>query len=361
MRFFFFNSHAHRILDPEETRVSGGAELQVALLAKELSCSGHEVTLVGSDTGQPPRRNLDKVDARTAGKFHSGGALDSLGALPRVMSLLRECRPDYVVVLGWTAWLEVLLWLRPFFGYRLIYICGLDPEIDGSFGQTHGWRGKMFERGVRGADGRFAMSLRQEELFQQSKQDSAFYRNLILPRRTARTAAKDIDLFWVARCQPIKRPHLFLDLVESIPEASCTMVCPRENEALWLSVEKRAATLPNLMFHESIPYHEIQDVYDRAKFVVSTSEAEGFPNNMIQGAQGSAGVISLVVDPDGFIERFDAGFCAAGDFECLVKETRRLVSDETATEIAGQGAERMAKEWLDNASNMEKFLQGLPR
>ena len=180
---------------------------------------------------------------------------------------------------------------------------------------------------VRGADGRFAMSLRQEELFQQSKQDSAFYRNLILPRRTARTAAKDIDLFWVARCQPIKRPHLFLDLVESIPEASCTMVCPRENEALWLSVEKRAATLPNLMFHESIPYHEIQDVYDRAKFVVSTSEAEGFPNNMIQGAQGSAGVISVVVDPDGFIERFGAGFCAAGVL-FRMRRQRKLLGKE---------------------------------
>jgi hypothetical protein len=52
MNFFFLSSHAHYALDRSATRVSGGAELQVALLAKELAIRGHEAVIVGGDTGQ---------------------------------------------------------------------------------------------------------------------------------------------------------------------------------------------------------------------------------------------------------------------------------------------------------------------
>ena len=59
MKILFLSSHAHYALDPKATRVSGGAELQVALLARELAKRGHEVVIVGGDTGQADHRVLD--------------------------------------------------------------------------------------------------------------------------------------------------------------------------------------------------------------------------------------------------------------------------------------------------------------
>ncbi|MFM8808319.1 MAG: hypothetical protein ACKOJB_05335, partial [Chthoniobacterales bacterium] len=248
-----------------------------------------------------------------------------------------------------------------FFGYKVVYICGLDPEIDGSFGRTHGWKGKLFERGVRNADYRFAMSEHQSALFHKSGLPHGLYRNLIRPRIAARTKEKTIDFLWVARCQRIKRPHLFLDLAERFPEAKCEMICPREDLELWQEVSDRAKGLANLTFRESVPYTEIQDRYDAAKFLVSTSEAEGFPNNMIQAAQGSAGVLSLEVDPDGFIGTFGAGFCAKGNFERLVDELSKRLSSESVWEREGRGAEKMVADWLDNDANTEAFLEYLRR
>jgi glycosyltransferase involved in cell wall biosynthesis len=359
MKFFFLSSHAHYALDPGATRVSGGAELQVALLAKELVRCGHDAVIAGGDTGQVDGRVFDGVVTRNAGRFHTGRLLDTLMALPKVVGLMAEYRSEFVCVLGWTAWLYILCLLRPVFCYKLVFICGLDTEIDGSFGKTHGWKGKLFERGVSLSDIRFAMSEYQRGLFCKTGLSCGMYRNLILPRANHRSAPKDIDLLWVGRCQHIKRPHLFLDLVERLPEARCEMICPREDEQLWNTVSGRAQTLPNLIFRERVPYSEIQERYDRARFLVSTSEAEGFPNVMIQAAQGGAGILSLELDPDGLIETFGAGFCALGDFDLLIAKAYALLADGDVSKRMGDGAEKMIAEWLDNSQNTEAFLEGL--
>ena len=359
MKILFLSSHAHYALDPKATRVSGGAELQVALLARELAKRGHEVVIVGGDTGQADHRVLDGVMNRKGGKFHTGGLIDTALALPRILKLLKEYRPKYVAVLGWTAWLYILALLRPLFGFKLVFICGLDTEIDGSFGLTHGWKGGLFEKGVQLADIRFAMSEHQQKLFRRLGLSCSFYRNLILPRLKPLNAKKEIDLLWVGRCQHIKHPHLFLDLVERSPGARCEMICPKEDVSLWNGVAARAMKLPQLRFHESVPYHQVQGHYDRARFLVSTSEAEGFPNVMIQAAQGAAGILSLDLDPDGLIETFNAGFCARGDFSVLVSRTAELLQDSIETERMGRGAAKMIDGWLDNERNTEAFLEGL--
>jgi glycosyltransferase involved in cell wall biosynthesis len=359
MKFFFLSSHAHYALDRLSSRVSGGAELQVALLSKELVALGNEVVIAGGDTGQHDGRMLDGVITRNAGRFHTGGLLDTLMALPKVTALLAEYRTDHVAILGWTAWLYILALLRPLFGYKLVFICGLDTEIDGSFGRSHGRKGRLFERGVAKSDFRFAMSEYQRKLFGRLNLSCGFYRNLILPRVKPRTAEKDIDLLWVGRCQRIKRPHHFLDLVEQLPEARCEMICPREDPLLWNEVATRAATLANLTFREKVPYHEIQEHYDRSRFLVSTSKAEGFPNVMIQAAQGGAGILSLALDPDGLIGTFKAGFCANGDFDLLVEKTRCLLKNPKEAFQMGRGAAEMLREWLDNGKNTQAFLEGL--
>ena len=359
MKFLFLSSHAQYALDSGATRVSGGAELQVALLAKELFRRGHESVIAGGDTGQEDGRVFDGVTTRNAGRFHTGGLVDTLMALPKVIGLLAEYRPEFVCVLGWTAWLYILCVLRPLFSYKLVFICGLDTEIDGSFGKTHGWKGRLFERGVAYSDIRFAMSEHQRNLFQKLRLSCGFYRNLILPCSRSCTDEKTVDLLWVGRCQHIKRPHRFLDLVQRLPEARCEMICPREDEELWKEVAARAGTLSNLTFHERIPYHQVQSHYDRSRFLVSTSEAEGFPNVMIQAAQGGAGILSLELDPDGLIGMFCAGICAKGDFDLLVAKALELLADRRASQEAGDGARRMLSEWLDNRKNTDAFLEGL--
>jgi len=357
MKFLFLSSYAHLVLDPKSDRVSGGAELQIALLARELAKRGHEAVIVGGDIGQPDGQIFDGVRTRNGGKFHTGGMLEMLGALPRVTQILREEKPDFAFVLGWTAWL-FLLWLLKFpIGYRLGFICGLDTEVNGEFRRAWPLRGALFEFGMRHGDVRFAMTKLQERLFRENGMNCGLYRNLILPRSKPRTAEKTVDLLWVARCQPIKRPHLFLDLVEQFPERKCQMICPREDVELWESVKARADTLPNLEFIERVPYHEIQTRYDAAKCFVNTSTYEGWPNSFIQSGLGAAAILSLSVQPDTLFTDYALGFFANHDFSAMVQWLR----GNPPLEAMGNEAERFVRELHDNEKETTAFLGGLTK
>jgi glycosyltransferase involved in cell wall biosynthesis len=359
MRILFLSSHAHWILDKSESRTSGGAELQVALLAKELAAMGHEVVIAAGDTGQVDGEILEGVRIRNAGKFQTGRMGEMLAAAPRVYAVIREEKPDWVVVMGWTAWL-FLLWLwRPLLGYRLDFICALDSEINGAFVQGNPLLGRLFDFAVRRADARHAITREQKEVFEKRKLPATLYRYLVFQGPSGVGTSKQVDFLWVSRCQTIKRPHLFLDLAEAMPGSSFEMICPPENRELWESVASCASELPNLRFVESVPYHEIQSRYDAARVFVNTSEWEGWPNSFIQAGLGRTALLSLAVNPDGIFERFGLGRFARGDFEKLISDARGMMGDAAELERMQEGCARFVADMHDNAKETEAFLAGL--
>ncbi len=355
MKFLFLSSYAHLILDRSRDRVSGGAELQVALLARELAARGHEVVVVGGDVGQADS-TVDGVRLRNGGKFQTGGIADALGALPRVIGILRDERPDFAVVLGWTTWLTLLVWLRGIFWYRVVFICGLDTEVNGEFRRENPVRGAVFEWGVKAADQRVAMTEHQADLFIESGLHCAMYRNLILPRVKPPTAEKVIDLLWVARCQKIKRPHLFLDLAERLPGVRCEMVCVREDVELWESVAARAEGIANVTFIERVPYHEMQEHYDAARCFVNTSTYEGWPNSFIQAGLGETALASLDVNSDELFGRFGLGVFGRGKFDVWAEEIRELLADEGRLGRCQRECARFVETLHDNRRNVDLFL-----
>ncbi|MBE2205384.1 MAG: glycosyltransferase family 4 protein [Chthoniobacterales bacterium] len=359
MKIVFHSSHAHLVLERSTTRVSGGAELQVALLARELAARGHEVVIAAGDTGQPDSAVHEGVRIRNAGKFQTGRLADTLRALPRVAQVLREERPESVFLLGWTTWLFILHVLKPLFGYKLGFICGLDTEVNGGFRRENPVRGFFFEYALRRCDIRFAMTEDQRRLFRAAGLDCGLYRNLILPRTGAPSGDKTIDLLWVSRCQPIKRPHLFLDLVRRLPKARCRMVCPREDVGLWNAVHARALELPNLEFIERVPYHEIQGVYDSAHIFVNTSEWEGWPNSFIQAGLGGTALLSLDVNPDGLFESYTLGKFCGGDFEGMVTAAAGMLAHGEELRDMQREAARFVAEMHDNQKETSAFLAGL--
>lgn len=359
MKILFFSSFAHLVLEKSQSRTSGGAELQVALLAKELTLRGEQVVIAGGDVGQADRVMIDGVMTRNAGKFHTGRILEMLGAIPRVVRVLREEQPDWVVVMGWTAWLFILWALRPFLGYRLDFICALDSEINGEYCRENPIFGGLFEFAVRRCDARHSITQDQAGVFRKRGMDCTFYRYLLVPRSAPRKEEKTIDLLWVSRCHPIKRPHLFLDLAEALPEARCRMVCPCEDRGLWNSVADRASRIPNLEFIEKVPYHEVQEHYDAAEIFVNTSTFEGFPNSFIQAGLGHSALLSMCVDPDGMIGVFGSGVLSGDSKDLLIQRARQMLSDEGKLALMQGGSARMVNEWLDNPANVEKYLSGL--
>jgi len=359
MKFLFLSGHAHLALDPHSQRASGGAELQVALLAGELHTHGHETILLGADTGQQDGVVWDGVKIRTGGRYDTGGLTDTLAALPRIITVLREEKPDWVVVYGWTTWLTILCHLRSFLQFRLVFVCALDAEIDGGFRRDNPIRGRLFEHGMRLADARLGITEDQARLFRQNGMPCTVTRLLLQKAEFFSGEEKPVDLLWVARCHPVKQPQRFLDLAARLPQARCRMICSVQDESLWHEVRTRAATLPNVEFLETAPYREIQNHFNQAKMFVNTSDREGVPNTFIHSGLGQTAILSLEVDPDGMFASFAAGCCARKDFDLLVSRAETFLSDPAALRFAQQESARFVREWHDNTRNVEAFLEGL--
>ncbi len=359
MRLLFFSSYAHLILTEGSTRTSGGAELQMALLAREIATRGHEVILAGGDMGQPDHVTLQGVRTRNAGKFHTGKLGEMIGAIPRVFRVLREEKPDWVIVMGWTAWLFILWAMRPLIGYRLDFICALDTEVNGEYRKANPVFGALFEFAMRRCDARHAITRDQIKHYEARGMTATFYRYLLFPRTKPLTGEKTVDFLWVSRCQPIKRPHLFLDLVEAMPDASFEMICPAENKSLYDEISSRASRYSNLTFRESVPYHQIQDHYDAARIFVNTSDWEGWPNSFIQAGLGLAALLSLDVNPDSLFQKYALGAFAAGNFDSFKASARAMISDSGALAAMQKECARFVDEMHNNVKETDAFLSGL--
>jgi glycosyltransferase involved in cell wall biosynthesis len=238
----------------------------------------------------------------------------------------------------------------------VIFICGLDTEVNGEFRRENPVRGAVFERGVRAANQRMAMTEHQADFFVAAGMHCGMYRNLILPRTKPRTAEKTIDLLWVARCQRIKRPHLFLDLAERLPDTRCEMVCVREDVELWESVAGRAKGMANVAFIERIPYHEAQEHYDAARIFVNTSTYEGWPNSFIQAGLGETALASLDVNSDELFGRFGVGVVGQGNFDAWAEEIGGLLADAGRLGRCQRECARFVKTLHDNRRNVDLFL-----
>jgi hypothetical protein len=349
MKFLFLSGHAHLALDPTSQRASGGAELQVALLARELVAHGHEAVLLAADIGQEDGVIWEGITIRGGGRFDTGTLKDSLAALPRLVRVLRQERPDVVVVYGWTAWLAILAGLRGICRFRLVFVCALDAEIDGGFRRDNPWRGWLFAHGMRAADVRLGITEHQATLFREQGMSCAVTRLLLQESEIPAARKKSIDLLWVARCHPVKRPQLFLDLAERLPQARCRMICSEQDGDLFRAVR-------HVEFLDAVPYHEIQSHFNAAEIFVNTSDREGVPNTFIHSGLGHTALLSLTVDPDGMFQSFQAGICARGDFDLLVTRAGHLLRNPKELEAAQDECARFVREWHNNATNLEAFL-----
>lgn len=363
MKLLFLSGHAHLALDPAAQHSSGGAELQVALLAKELVQQNQEVVVLAADTGQGDAVVQQGVRIRNGGRFDTGKLWDTFRALPRIISILHQEKPKLLVVYGWTTWLYLLAKIRRWGRYHLLFVCALDSEIDGGFRKAHPWRGKFFQKGMELCDLRLAITEHQAALFRAQGMSCDVMRLLLQknfsPDRVVDDEKKSIDLLWVARCNEVKQPQLFLDLAEQFPQARCRMICSNQDEALWGAVKKRALTMSNVEFLEKVSYHDIQSHFDRAKIFVNTSSDEGVPNTFIHAGLGAAAIVSLKVNPDQMFDYFQAGGCAENKIEKLMTTIHQLLSDEKMLSCAQREANRFVDEWHNNKKNVEAFLNSI--
>ncbi|HEX7069724.1 MAG TPA: glycosyltransferase, partial [Rhodothermales bacterium] len=199
---------------------AGGAELQQVLIAKALAQRGYRVSMICLDFGQEDWCEVDGVRVHKA--FRPDAGLPVLRFLsPRLTGIwrcLRQVGADIVYQRGAGMITGVLAAYSRRYGGKSIFAVAGATKI--RFSRDR-W---MFRYGIRNVDCVVVQNEFQRELVQREiGREPVLIPNCYEPPPETRPQAERAVL-WVSTIRHIKRPHVFLDLAEALPEYEFVMV-----------------------------------------------------------------------------------------------------------------------------------------
>jgi len=324
----------------------GGAEVQQTLIAGVLLGIGCEVSVLVHDLGQP-----DEVVTR-----------DGI----RLIKAYRKNRRfrDFVVFWRHPFWVAmkradadvyyqrasgtmtgVIAILCRLLGRPFVHATSIDLDLDGTKEKRlNPVKRAVYRYGIRKATAVVVQTDQQNaNLRRRFGRDGVIIPNTVaLPEE--RAARNRRFVLWVSSFRDHKRPEMFLDLAERLPDQEFVMVGGpfHAHPELYDAVRKRAETMPNMRLTGTVPYGEVGKYFDEAKIFVCTSTMEGFPNTFLQAWCRGVPVVTTF-DPDGSVQKHDIGrYCVT--MEDLVEAVRLLSSNDELREQMGSRAVEYVKQ-----------------
>jgi glycosyltransferase involved in cell wall biosynthesis len=352
---------AYGIFNPAAVLKFGGSETQMYFLAKELARNkSFELSFVVLDVGQKPVELYDGVKVLKA--YQRGkGIVKMIFGFFKMMMTLRKADPDIIICRAFGREVGVSAVYAKFFGKKLVYCFANDQDASGAF--FGGLNGKIFKFGFTNVDYYIAQSDFQAEEFKKifpAKSGQISVIKNSWPDESPFIISKESTL-WVGSSAGLKRPEIFLNLAEDFPQEEFVMVMTRSkmDEEKWEEIAAKSEKIDNLKLIESVPFKDIDSFFARAKVLVSTSSSEGFPNVFLQAARAKTPVLSLKIDPDGFIEKYDGGIVCGDDYERLKEGLNSLLTQKEISNKKGENLYQYFKAEHDLAKNIQKWEKTL--
>lgn len=302
------------VLVPEyEHHRIGGEEVQQTLLAKALARRGFAVCMITSDFGQPDAASWDGVTVYKAYSASEGLPVVRF-VHPRWTKLraaLTRADADVYYLSCASALVgQVAHWAQAH-GRRVVFRIASDTDCEPQRLLIRFWRDKkLYEYGLRRCASILAQTMKQQELLRRNYALESTVASMLVesPPRCASFEQREVNVLWVSNIRQLKRPDLFLELARLLAPARAVMVGGTQpgSEPLYAQIKQQAAALDHLEFRGALPYRATNELYERARVFVNTSEIEGFPNSFLQAWIRGTPVVSFF-DPDGVIAREGLG------------------------------------------------------
>jgi glycosyltransferase involved in cell wall biosynthesis len=358
IKICFVSPFAYGLFNPSADLKFGGAEVQLYLVGKELSIDENfDINFIVLDLGQPKEETYSKI--KTYKAYRRGGGLNTVLAPFKLLSALAKINPDVVVCRAFGVEVGLSAIYTKIFGKKLIYSLASDHDSDGTF--FSGLRGKIFKFGFRSADKLIAQTAHQLEKYQReygakAKEMEVIHNSLEIKDSGQASIFKDTVL-WVGSSAAVKRPEIFLALAKEFPREKFTMIMTKSQEDLffWKEIKFQAQELLNIEVIEKVAFDKINEYFSRAKVLVSTSVYEGFANVFLQAAAARTPILSLKVNNDEFITKYNCGLVCDDDFEKLKENLMKLLSDDELRNELGRNAFAYLQQEHDIKKNIEKW------
>lgn len=165
------------------------------------------------------------------------------------------------------------------------------------------------------------------------------------------------SVLWVASCQDLKQPWLYLVLAALFPDERFVMVMPPMNKELSEYISMLASELNNIeLLNEQVTHDGVLALFSEAKLFVNTSVIEGCPNTFHESCAAGVPILSLWVNPDDMIHRYGLGACADGSLRKFMDDCAKLLSDRSELAIKGRNARKFFEQNFDRSEVMSQWV-----
>lgn len=335
------------ILNPlPGTSHTGGASVQMTFLAKTFRDSGHQVSMITKDHGQPDGEVLDRIQVWKC--FKKGAGIPGVRFIhPRVTSMLHALKKAdadiyYQSCAGMATGMTA--WHCQRFNKKFVYRVAHDTDCVPGKQIIRFWRDKkIYEYGLKHADLIIAQTEKQRNSLKDFYGLESLRLNMMvgLPEASSKED-KNIDILWVNNIRPFKRPELIFELASKLPAFRFVLIggpCSGQHD-YYKGIEAQANRYPNVDFLGPVPYTQVNRYFSRAKLFVNTSESEGFPNSFLQAWIRAIPVISFF-DPDALLATHGLGK-ASSDIHEMTIQIDALMRNEQERRAIGEQARQFA-------------------
>jgi glycosyltransferase involved in cell wall biosynthesis len=324
----------------------GGEPVQQTLLAREFAGRGYDVSMVVADYGQADEAEWHGIRTFKAYPLTAGIPVVRY-VHPRwtgLWSALKRADADVYYTSCAGAQVGQIAMFCQRYGRKLIFRTAHDTDCEPDRLLIKYWRDKkLYSYGLRKADAVLTQSVKQCERMRANFGVESTIAGMlvdygdVLPLRE-----RTIDLLWVANLRMFKRPDLFLDVCEHLPQYRAHMIGGpvRSEAALYDTMQARASALPHVTFHGRVAYHDAGALYERARLLVNTSDSEGFPNTYLQAWSRGVPVVAFF-DPDNVIAKEGLGRAVQ-----TLGEMEAAIAELAANDVAWQAASTRCRDFM---------------
>lgn len=353
IRVCFIAPKAYPIFNPAVKEVFGGAQLDLYLLATELAKDpAFKVSFITADYGQNADENIENVRIIRSFKFSQNSVsavwclLKAIGGADAEVYFLKASAAGAFLVALYTQ-------LRR---KTFIYRTASEEECNGIYAKKHRLAGMIFNWALKQA--RYVLVQNQADAVNLAR--TVGIKAIHIPnghRITTMDTVSKRYILWVGRSAAIKRPEFFVELARQFPAERFVMICQKNiDDRKYDILTAEAKKVPNLDFIEHVPFEQIHEYYQRAKLLVNTSDSEGFPNTFIQAGIHSTAILSLNVNPDGFLDAYRCGCSCGGSWERFREALADMLGDEKY-QVMGENIRRYVEQHHDIAVLVNRYKE----
>ena len=332
VRICFVALEAYPLFNQKVKRIHGGSAVDILNIATELKKDKNfSISLVTGDYNQPEVEVINDITIYKTADLQN----HPLKAALSIWKVMNKADADIYFRKGASLITVMVALFCRLKGKLFFHRSSNAGHCDGTYLRKHWFRGRLFKWAVKQAKVALVQNRTDAASLKRTiRVDSVFIPNghhLDVVGQEQRNS-----ILWIGRTGLYKRPELFVHLAKEFANEKFVMICPR-NRIGESYEDLKLDEAGNIEFHEQVPFQQIDDYFQRAKVFVNTSDSEGFPNTFIQACKCSTPILSLNVNPDGFLDKYNCGVCSRGDWKKFVDSLKYMLADNRYIELGRNG------------------------